>query len=318
MASITTLDPDIAVAGYKRRGSSQLLPSLTPKLITGLVLSGSIIIFGLVWPHFVGDPGKINDIGLAGPGPGHILGTTQTGQDVFSQLAYATRGSLIIGFLVGILAMILSGFFGIVGAYAGGLIDDSFALFTNVMLVIPGLPLVIVISSYVPDKSIYLIAGVLALTSWAGGARVLRSVTLSLRNRDYVAASRVSGEKVWRTLLVEILPNLVPVMASQFIFAIIFAILGEAGLSFIGLGASGDWTWGTMLFYAENGLALRLNAWWWFIPPGLLIAVFGAALTLINFSIDEIINPKLRDQTHSARKKWQLSKSELKNLEDVR
>jgi peptide/nickel transport system permease protein len=156
------------------------------------------------------------------------------------------------------------------------------------------------------------------LTSWAGGARVLRSVTLSLRNRDYVAASRVSGEKVWRTMLVEILPNLVPVMASQFIFAIIFAILGEAGLSFIGLGASGDWTWGTMLFYAENGLALRLNAWWWFIPPGLLIAVFGAALTLINFSIDEIINPKLRDQTHSARKKWQLSQSELKKLEDVR
>jgi peptide/nickel transport system permease protein len=265
----------------------------------------------------VGDPGKINDIGLTGPGPGHILGTTQTGQDVFSQLAYATRGSLIIGFLVGVLAMVLSGFFGIVGAYAGGLIDESFALFTNVVLVIPGLPLVIVISSYVPDKSIYLIAGVLALTSWAGGARVLRSVTLSLRNRDYVAASRVSGEKVWRIMLVEILPNLVPVMASQFVFAIIFAILGEAGLSFLGLGASGDWTWGTQLFFAENGLALRLNAWWWFIPPGLLIAVFGAALSLINFSIDEIINPKLRDQTRSARKKWQLSKSELKKLEDV-
>ena len=318
MTSITTLDPAIAVAGSRRRGGHQLLPSLTPKLVTGLVLSGSIVLFGFVGPLLVGDPDQINDIGLGSPGGGHLLGTTQTGQDVFAQLAYATRGSLIIGLLVGVLATVLSGFFGIVGAYTGGLVDEAFALFTNVVLVIPGLPLVIVISSYVPQKSIYMIVGVLAVTSWAGGARVLRSVTLSLRNRDYVAASRVSGEKVWRILLVEILPNLVPVMASQFVFAIIFAILGEAGLSFLGLGASNDWTWGTMLFYAQNGLALRLNAWWWFVPPGLLIAVFGAALCLINFSIDEIINPKLRDQTRSARKRWQISKGDLKKLEDVR
>jgi peptide/nickel transport system permease protein len=317
VASLTSLDPTGAVAGTKRRNGLHMLPSLTPKLITGLVLAGSVILFGVVLPFFVGDPDKINNVGLSGPSAGHILGTTQTGQDVFSQLAYATRGSLIIGFLVGILAIVFSAFFGVVGAYAGGLIDESFALFTNVMLVIPGLPLVIIISSYVPDKSIYLIAGVLALTSWAGGARVLRSVTLSLRSRDYVAASRASGEKPWRIMLVEILPNLVPVMASQFVFAIIFAILGEAGLSFLGLGASGDWTWGTMLFFAENGLALRLHAWWWFIPPGLLIAVFGAALSLINFSIDEIINPKLRDQTRSARKKWQLSNSELKKRADL-
>lgn len=215
--------------------------------------------------------------------------------------------------------MAFSAFFGIVGAYAGGFLDDSFSLFTNVMLVIPGIPLVIVMSSYVQQKSIYLIAGVLAVTSWAGGARVLRSVTLSVRNRDYVAAAKVSGERTWRIMLVEILPNLVPVLASQFVFAIIFAILGEAGLSFLGLGPSGALTWGTMLFYAQNGLALRLGAWWWFIPPGLLIAAFGAALSLINFSIDEIINPKLRDQTRSARKRWTLAKEQLKRVlvEDV-
>jgi len=88
------------------------------------------------------------------------------------------------------------------------------------------------------------------------------------------------------------------------VFAVIFAILGEAGLSFLGLGASGSFTWGTMLFYAQNGLALRLGAWWWFAPPGLAIALFGAALSLINFSIDEIINPKLRSQTRAERNKW--------------
>ncbi len=274
------------------------------KLITGLAIAGAITAFGIFGPMVLGDPNAISNDTLAAPGNGMLLGTTQTGQDVLAQLAHATRGSLTIGVLVGAMAIVASAFFGIVGAYIGGWTDEAFSLVTNVMLVIPGLPLVIVISSYVPDKGLFLIAGVLALTSWAGGARVLRAVTLSLRNRDYVAASRVSGEKTWRILLIEILPNLMPVLASQMVFAVIFAILGEAGLAFIGLGASGTWTWGSMLFYAQNGLALRLGAWWWFVPPGLLIAVFGAALSLINFSIDEIINPKLRDQTLAVRKRW--------------
>jgi peptide/nickel transport system permease protein len=179
------------------------------------------------------------------------------------------------------------------------------------MLVIPGLPLVIVISSYVPDKSLWLVALVLSITGWAGSARVLRGYTLSLRNRDYVLAARVAGEKRWRTLAVEILPNLVPLLASQVVFAVIFAILGEAGLSYLGLGATGSFTWGTMLYYAQNGLALRLGAWWWFVPPGLLLALFGAALSLVNFSIDEIINPKLRNQTRAARRGWRMSRQQL-------
>ncbi len=287
---------------------------MTPKLAAGLIIAGAIVLFGVFGPLFVGNPSTVDNVGLRGPGDGFLLGTTQTGQDVFAQLAYATRGSLTIGLIVGVLTLFLSAFFGIVGAYAGGWLDESFSLFSNVMLVIPGLPLIIIISSYVPDKSILLVALVLAITGWAGSARVLRGYTLSLRNRDYVAAARVSGEKPWRVLGVEILPNLIPLLASQAVFAVIFAILGEAGLSFLGLGASGSFTWGTMLYYAQNGLALRLGAWWWFVPPGLLIALFGAALSLINFSIDEIINPKLRNQTRATRKKWSLSKSELKQV----
>lgn len=304
-----------ALRKSSRRSISQLLPSRSAKLVIGLVVAGLIILFGIFGPLLVGDPSAISSVGLAAPNAQHILGTTQTGQDVWSQLAYGTRGSLIIGLIVGVLATVLSAIFGIVGAYIGGYIDEGFALFTNVILVIPGIPLVIVISSYLPNKGLVLIALVLALTSWAGSARVLRSVTLSLRSRDYVAASRVSGEKTWRVLAVEILPNLIPVMASQFVFAIIFAILGEAGLSFLGLGASNTFTWGTMLYQAQEGLALRLGAIWWFIPPGLLIALFGAALSLINFSIDEIINPKLRNQTRASRRAWGLSKTEIKVLE---
>ncbi|NAZ84265.1 ABC transporter permease subunit, partial [Kineococcus sp. R8] len=264
----------------------------------------------------VQDPSRVSDVGLTGPSAEHWLGTTQTGQDVLAQLAHATRGSLIVGAVVGVVALALSAFFGIVGAYAGGWVDEGFSLFTNVMLVIPGLPLVIVISSYVPNKSIWLVALVLSLTSWAGSARVLRGWTLSLRNRDYVHAARVAGEKRWRILLVEILPNLVPLLASQMVFAVIFAILGEAGLSYLGLGASGSFTWGTMLYYAQNGLALRLGAWWWFIPPGLLLALFGAALSLINFSIDEVVNPKLRNQTRAARRGWRMSRQQLQRAKE--
>lgn len=308
----TTQDPALAAAEGKSTRPRRSLPPLTPKLLAGLIIAGAIILFGILGPFLVGSPSAVNNIGLSGPGEGFPLGTTQTGQDVLAQLAYATRGSLVIGLIVGVLTVVLSAVFGIVGAYAGGWLDEAFSLFSNVMLVIPGLPLVIIISSYVPDKSLLLVAVVLAITSWAGSARVLRGFTLSVRSRDYVAAARVAGEKPWRILCVEILPNLIPLLASQAVFAVIFAILGEAGLSFLGLGASGSFTWGTMLYYAQNGLALRLGAWWWFVPPGLLIALFGAALSLINFSIDEIINPKLRNQTRAARRKWKISDSELK------
>ncbi|GAB3285712.1 hypothetical protein GCM10027456_81270 [Kineosporia babensis] len=287
----------------RRRGWRSLLPTMTPWLALGLTLVGLITLFGLIGPFLVGDPDTIRDIGLAGPTGENILGTTQTGQDVFSQLAFATRGSLQIGLIVGVLATVLSAFFGIYGAYLGGFADEAFSLLSNVFLVIPGLPLVIVISGFVPPESrgLWTIALVLALTSWAASARVLRAQTLSVRQRDYVSASQLSGERPWRVIVVEILPNLLPVLASQFVYAVIAAILGEAGLSFLGLGASNSSTLGTMLFYAQNGFALPLGAWWWFVPPGLIIALFGMGLSLINFSIDEIIDPRLKNARNARR-----------------
>lgn len=266
----------------------------TTKFVVGSSIVTGIVLFGVIAPFFTQDPRAIDNAGLTPPGPGHILGTTQTGQDVLAQLAEATRGSLLVGVCVAVLTLVLSAFFGILGAYIGGAADETFSLVSNVALVVPGLPLIIVIASYVQQKSLLLVIVVLSLTSWAGGARVLRAQTLSLRNRDYVLAARVSGEKTWRIICVEVLPNLLPVMSSGFVFAIIFGILSEAGLSFIGVGVSGSLTWGTMLATAQSGQALLFGAWWWFAPPGLLIAVLGAGLSLVNFSIDEVINPKLR------------------------
>lgn len=289
--------PEQAVAVRGRRGLRTMLPTLTPSLAVGGGLTLAIVLFGIFAPFFVQDPRAVSNIGLTAPSAEHLLGTTQTGQDVLAQLAHSTWGSLQIGLIVGILATALSAFFGILGAYIGGVTDEAFSLFSNVVLVIPGLPLIIVIAAFVPPEArgLWTVAIVLAVTGWAASSRVLRAQTLSIRNRDYVAAARVAGERSWRVIGVEILPNLLPVMASQFVFAVIFAILSEAGLSFIGLGASGTSTLGTMLFYAQNGFALPLGAWWWFAPPGLIIALFGCGLSLINFSIDEVINPKLRN-----------------------
>ncbi len=290
-------------------GLRRFAPRWSPKLVVGLTLASLFILWGIIGPFVVDSPTTISAYSLVHPfAHGYILGTTQAGQDVFSQLTWGVRGSMVIGFSVGVIVTVFSAFFGVGGAYMGGVVDEAFALFTNVMLVIPGLPLVIVISNYVPpaDRGVLLIAFVLALTGWAASARVLRGVTLSVRNRDYVVAAQTGGERSWRVLAVEVLPNLLPVMASQFIFAIIFAILGEAGLAFLGLGANGTYTLGTILYTANQDLALTQGAWWWFIPPGLVIALFGAALSLINFSIDEIINPKLRDVAVVKRRRWRL------------
>ena len=293
-------------AQRRRSAWRTMLPTMTPWLAFGLLLVLAIVLLGLIGPLFVGDPSTIRDQGLTAPSGSFLLGTTQTGQDVFAQLTYATRNSLLVGVVVGILATLLSAVFGVYGAYRGGVTDEAFSLLSNVFLVIPGLPLVIVISGFVPKESrgLWTIALVLAVTSWAASARVLRAQTLSVRGRDYVAAARVSGERSARVIFVEILPNLLPVIASQFVFAIVSAVLAEAGLSFIGLGASNTLTLGTMLFYAQNGFALSLGAWWWFIPPGLVIALLGMGLCLINFAIDEIINPKLKNaRSHRRRAK---------------
>ena len=173
-------------------------------------------------------------------------------------------------------------------------VDEALSLVSNVVLVIPTLPLVIVVLAYTKSSSALYLILIIALTSWAAAARVLRAQTLSVRNREYVLAARASGERAWRIVLVEILPNELPIIVSNFLFGMIFAILTQATLAFIGLGDPTLLTWGNMLNIAYNDEALSVGAWWWFVPPGLCIALLGMGLALINFSLDELLNPRLR------------------------
>ncbi|WP_125772932.1 ABC transporter permease [Antribacter gilvus] len=273
---------------------NRILPSRSAKSVTGLAIVVAIVLFAIVAPFFTQNPRFSGNDAFLPPNVDHLLGTTKLGYDVLAQLAHGARGSLIVGVIAAAIAIVLSLIFGIFAGYAGGWTDEILSMGTNVMLVIPGLPLVMVIAVYAESRSIWLVAFILGITSWAGSAIVLRSQARSLRSRDYVGAAQVAGERTFRILLVEIMPNLLPLLAAQFLSALILAILGEAGLSFLGLGPSGSITWGTMITDANGGNAMSAGAWWWFVPPGLMIAVFGAGLSLVNFSIDEVVNPKLR------------------------
>ena len=182
------------------------------------------------------NPNQLSRTELAPPSLAHWLGTTQIGQDVFEQLVVSTRASLAIGIGAGLLATVVSVVIGISGGYAGGFLDEALSLVSNVVLVIPTLPLIIVIIADVKSNGLVPLIVVIALTSWAASARVLRAQTLSVRNREYVLAARAAGERPWRVVFVEILPNELPIIVSNFIFATIFAILTQAALAFIGLG----------------------------------------------------------------------------------
>ncbi|HET9587948.1 MAG TPA: ABC transporter permease [Anaerolineales bacterium] len=228
------------------------------------------------------------------PSTEHWFGTTRQGQDVFAQMVHGARTSLAVGFIGGTIIIMICILVGVTSGYIGGLVDEILMLFTNIFLVLPGLVLIIVIAGWLERPGPITIVLVLSLTSWAYGARVLRSQTLTLRNREFVAAARVAGEPTYRIVLFEILPNMTSLVVSSWIGAILFVILTQATLEFIGLGNPNNVSWGTILYWAQNNQAMLNNAWWTFIPPGTTIALVGLALTLINYGIDEITNPRLR------------------------
>jgi len=225
----------------------------------------------------------------------HWLGTTAAGEDVLSQLIYGAQISLLVGFAAGILSTIVAVLIGLSWGYMRGFAGEVVGFIVNLFLVIPGLPLMIVIAAYLQNGGILMIIAVIVVTGWAWGARVLRSQTQSLRGNDFVTSAQFSGDSRTRIVFREILPNMTSIIAGTLFGAATAAILAEAGLEFLGLGDSSIVSWGTMLYWAQNSNSLLTGQWLLLFAPGLCIALLALSLTLINFGVDGISNPRLRE-----------------------
>ena len=293
MAVALPVGPVTAVPLPRRR----MIRSLPVKVKIGGGILGVFVLIAIIGPAIAPyDPSSTTTqvVPLA-PTLHHLLGTTQSGQDVLSQLLVGLRATVVLGLLTGVIATVLAVSVGVTAGFLGGFADELLSLLTNVFLVLPALPLLIVLLGYLPASSGQLpTAIVLSALGWPWGARVIRAQTLTLRNRDYVAAARESGERTWRIVVFEILPNEVSLIAASFVGTVLYAILTSVALAFIGVASFSGWSLGTMLYWAEGQSAIQVGAWWWYVPPGVAAALLGMSLVLLNFGLDELGNPRLR------------------------
>jgi peptide/nickel transport system permease protein len=286
-----------------RVSATRLLRTLlrNGKAVAGLSILLAFIILALLAPAlFPGDPSRITSAGASAPSTEHWLGTTSKGQDVLGLTLWGARSSLFVGFAAGILSTIVGVLVGLSGAYFGRGLDEVLSLVTNVFLLVPGLPLLVILAAFMPP-GLGTVIVVLMITGWAGSARVMRSQAMSIRGKDYVAAALVSGERPLRIMVREMLPNMASVVMTTLLGCIIGSIGAQAGLEFLGLGDVNTISWGTNLFWATSDGSLMLGQWWIFVPSGLAIALVAFALALCNYAVDEITNPRLRRPKHATK-----------------
>lgn len=258
-----------------------------------LGLSVFVTIFGtLIAPY---NPEASSLAVLQPPSFDHLLGTTESGADVFSQLLVGARVSVLVGFAAAFISAVLGSTVGLASGYYGGWTDRILDALENWFLVIPTLPLMIVLARLL-DPSLTVLIAVIGLTSWAGTGRIVRAQVLTLRERSFVERARALGASDFYIIRKHILPNTLPLIFANTVLIIAVAILSEAALSFLGLGDPTRISWGTMLENAFNSGAPSAGAWWYVIPPGLAITMLVLSVSLLGFLFEEFINPRLQKE----------------------
>jgi peptide/nickel transport system permease protein len=267
-----------------------------PQARIGFIIMLLMILMAIFAPIIApgGEPVYVDTPNLP-PGGNHILGVDPLGRDEFALVVWGARISLEIGFGTGILALLVATIIGMTAGYFGGMVDNILTLIINLFLVIPGLPMLILFAAYMKQTTTTVIL-TLAFTGWAFHGRIIRAQTLSLREKDYVAAAIVAGENNFTIIFRQILPNMINIIVGGIIGSSIYGIAASTALAFLGLTNMEDISWGTNLFWAQNGNSLLLGAWWVFVPSGFLVALAALALTWINYGMDEITNPRLRSE----------------------
>ncbi len=267
------------------------------KARVGLVILGVDVLIAvfapLIAPH---SPTATTFAPYQNPNATNWFGTTGNGQDVFSQMVYGARISLLVGILAGAAATVIAVTIGLIAGYRPGVVDEVLSFATNLALVIPGLPLMFILAAYLQSRSVWTIVLVVAFTSWATGARVMRSQASTLRTREFVTSAVFSGERLLTVVFREILPNMTSLVAGSFFSAATAAVMAEASLEFLGLGDPSTVSWGTILYYAEQQNSLLTGQWVLVFAPGLAIALLAVSFTLVNFGVDALSNPRLREK----------------------
>jgi peptide/nickel transport system permease protein len=268
------------------------------KFKIGAAIALGIVLFGIIGSLLTRDPFEYSSRFVEPPSSQFLLGTGNFGEDVLAQLCTGTRNSLMIGAIAGGIATLIAVLIGGIGPFKGGVMDEISNAFANVVMVFPLLPLLILLASIMRGGSMFLVAGLIGVTSWPWAARSIRSQVLTLKERGFIDVARMSGMKDRNIVIREIMPNMLAYIIVVFVVSLSIAVLTESGLSMIGLGPdlSSNVTLGTMLYWVLNNThtALPWNLWWCFIPPGLLLTVFLVAVFVMHAGMDEVFNPRLR------------------------
>ena len=251
-----------------------------------------IAVFGRILAPY--SPTDVNFPAFQAPTLAHLLGTNYVGEDVFSEFLYGTGVSLTVGFVVAFATMVIGTLAGISAGFLGKITDDVIMRTVDVLLVIPGFPLLVILSAYLPP-TIWSTILILSILSWPFHARVIRSQTLTLKRRAFVLASRLSGLGSFRIIVRDLIPNMLPIIFINSIFVVVGAIVAQAGLAFFGLGNINSVNWGTMLYWFDTENGILFKAWWWLLPPGLGIMALGIGANLLSNAVSETNGTKRKD-----------------------
>lgn len=231
---------------------------------------------------------------LEKPSSDHLMGTSSLGFDIFSELLYGARISIVVGVFSAIIASVLGATIGLYSGFVGGWKDEVIMRINDVILSIPWLVLMILVAAMLGEISLTAIILIIGLTGWSGTARLVRAQVMSLRERMYIERARAIGSGDMHIISRHILPNAFPLVFANTILTVAVSILSEATLSFLKMRPMGTVTWGTMLSYASEASAFQAGLHWWIVAPGLCIVFLVLGFTLLGHALDEVTNPRLR------------------------
>lgn len=285
----------VPLTGTRRR-IARITAVLNGRFLFSLIILVLILVFGFLGPTIFNRPDALVTVGglYDSPSATAWLGTDNFGRDVFTQLMYGTQTSLIIGLLAGLVATLIGVFIGTIAGYVGGWLEEALMAITNVVITIPSIVILILLSIAINNRSIVTMGIIIGITSWPWTARAVRAQASSLRTRDHVEIARLSGASTLSLIFWEILPFMLSYVVMAFVLQLSSGILTEATLSMLGLGPSGSVSLGIMLQWALLWESVRTGAWWAFVPPTLFLTLIAFSLLLLQASIDEIFNPRLR------------------------